>query len=422
MQIVSPPAMRATVLAICGLAGVAVTTMLCPQLSGGEVRAAEEPAHPAALDDAIIAAAKRHGVPEHLVRRIIMRESKYNPRARNHLYWGLMQISYPTAKSMGFKGTPQELLNPVVNLRYAVPYLANAFIIAGRQEDAAVRLYAAGYYFTARTRGLLSQLRTADSIPLIGAPEEQPPVLASNGVVQPPQSQGIFGALFGPGSQPEPQPTQVAAAYSADASQMQAPAAAPVAAPASSAAVPPGTFNGASVAMVPGKSGDLAPPKKWIHDGGTTLMARGEQGLDQVASRTAPSADAPSTKTSRHKSHKILAFAALDLPPTSAQAYAATPGQDPRFAGTASQAAIAQATSGVATPTGQPTPPRLDAQGQPVDAVPSAALTASADDAKPAKKRVHHARRHKAPDETTQEAQADKPALRDLPVPAPAAQ
>ncbi len=76
------------------------------------------------------------------MRRVVMRESRYNPRARNHSFWGLMQISYPTARSMGFKGSPSELLDPVVNLTYAVPYLANAFIIAGKQEDAAVRLYA----------------------------------------------------------------------------------------------------------------------------------------------------------------------------------------------------------------------------------------------------------------------------------------
>ena len=107
--------------------------------------AADEPPHSAELDAMIVKEAQRHGVPESLVRRVVMRESRYNPHARNHRYWGLMQISYPTARSMGFKGTPQELLNPLVNLTYAVPYLANAFITAGKREDAAIRLYASGY-------------------------------------------------------------------------------------------------------------------------------------------------------------------------------------------------------------------------------------------------------------------------------------
>ncbi|WP_158807445.1 lytic transglycosylase domain-containing protein, partial [Beijerinckia sp. L45] len=128
---------------------------------------ASEPPHSAELDDMIVRQAKRHGVPEKLVRRIVMRESKYNPRARNHSFWGLMQISYPTARSMGFKGSPSELLDPLVNLTYAVPYLANAFVIAGKQEDAAVRLYASGYYATAKNRNLLDQLRTADSAPVV---------------------------------------------------------------------------------------------------------------------------------------------------------------------------------------------------------------------------------------------------------------
>src|ERR1700709_647931 len=91
---------------------------------------AGEPPHSAELDDMIVRQAKRHGVPEKLVRRIVMRESKYNPRAQNHSCWGLMRITYPAARSMAFRGSPSELLDPLVNLTYAVPYLANAFIIA----------------------------------------------------------------------------------------------------------------------------------------------------------------------------------------------------------------------------------------------------------------------------------------------------
>ncbi len=152
------------VLALVLLAAAAATI--------GGVATAQEPQHSAELDAAIIRAAKRHGVPEHLVRRIVMRESRYNPRARNHSFWGLMQISYPTARSMGFKGTPEQLLNPVTNLAYAVPYLANAFVAAGRREDAAVRLYASGYYASAKNRGVLGLLRTADSAPMNGVPDE----------------------------------------------------------------------------------------------------------------------------------------------------------------------------------------------------------------------------------------------------------
>lgn len=391
---------KAVLLALCGAAGLAFCA---------SVQAAQEPPHPQALDDAIVAAAKRHGVPEHLVRRIIMRESKYNPKARNRLYWGLMQISYPTAKSMGFKGTPQELLNPVVNLRYAVPYLANAFVIAGKREDSAVRLYAAGYYFTARTRGLLAALRTADSTPLNGFPDDPQPALAANAAAQSPQSVGVFGALFGPGSQPQPQP----ATYTADASaagQSQ-----PQPTPGQGlVATSAGTFNGPTVAMIADKKGALAPPKKWTRDGGTTVIARGEQGLEKVASRTAADEDG---KTHR-RSRKITTFAALDLASSSAQAYSAPQAQDPRFAAAASQAAIAQATSGQA-PTGQP----VVAAGQPAatqqvaGTTPQAEPTAAADDERPSKrKRSRHARhRHKSGSGTQV---AESKATTDEPTPA----
>lgn len=395
---------QAALLALCGVAGLAFCA---------SVQAAQEPPHPQALDDAIIAAAKRHGVPEHLVRRVIMRESKYNPKARNRLYWGLMQISYPTARSMGFKGTPQELLNPVVNLRYAVPYLANAFIISGKRDDAAVRLYAAGYYFTARTKGLLTALRTADSTPLNGVPDDPQPALAANAAAQPPQSVGVFGALFGPGSQPQPQP----GAYTADASAAGQPQPAPA---QGLVAAPAGTFNGPTVAMVADKKGELAPPKKWTRDGGMTVIARGEQGLEKVASRNP--ADEGGKKTAHRRSRKITMVASFDLPASSAQAYASTPAQDPRFAAVASQAAIAQATSGQ-TPTGQPVAaaPQVAATGQPVPAqqvanAPQAAPAVAADDEKPSKrKRSRHARRHHKSDAETKVAES-KPT--DDPAPA----
>ena len=404
---------QTAILSLCAAAGL---------LFGAAAHAVEEPPHPAALDDAIIAAAKRHGVPEHLVRRIIMRESKYNPLARNHLYWGLMQISYPTAKSMGFKGTREELLNPVVNLRYAVPYLANAFVIAGKQEDAAVRLYAAGYYYTARTRGLLSVLRTADSPPLSGEPDLQP-VLAANAVAQPPQSVGIFGALFGPGEQPTPTP-QVAA-YAADASGPTPPTSSQAVPPSTrtNAVAPAGTFNGATVAMVASRNGEMAPPKKWTHDGGMMVMARGEQGLDQVADRGRANDNVPRKSARRHP-QKITLVATLDVAPSSAQAYAPAPGQDSRFAASAPQSAIVQALSGQA-PADQPVAPQVDANGQPVSSQPSAAAPEAQTPpaAKPGKRtRTRLARHHKPGEPRTQEARVERPAADPAPASTPPAQ
>src|SRR5947209_2000334 len=139
-------------------------------------------------DEMVAEYARAHGLPEKLVHRVIMRESGYNARAMHRRYWGLMQITYPTAKSMGYKGSPAGLLDPNVNLTYAVPYLANAYMIADGDENRAVRLYASGYYASAKKGRLLAKLRTAESPPL--APE---PVAAQAPAAQP----SIFAMMFG---------------------------------------------------------------------------------------------------------------------------------------------------------------------------------------------------------------------------------
>ena len=106
--------------------------------------------------------AAAYQVPERLVHRVVQRESRYNPAARNGPYFGLMQISHATARGMGYQGSPQGLLNANTNLRYAVKYLAGAYKVAGGNETQAVRFYAQGYYYDAKRKGLLEEtgLRT----------------------------------------------------------------------------------------------------------------------------------------------------------------------------------------------------------------------------------------------------------------------
>ena len=114
--------------------------------------------------------ARAHGVPERLIRRVIMRESRYAPHLTNRGHYGLMQIKLQTAQGMGYRGGAAGLLDGETNLTYAVPYLANAYMAAGRNEDRAVALYAGGYYYVAKSRGLIGSLRTARSAPLSGEP------------------------------------------------------------------------------------------------------------------------------------------------------------------------------------------------------------------------------------------------------------
>ncbi|MBC8716174.1 lytic transglycosylase domain-containing protein [Ochrobactrum sp. Marseille-Q0166] len=118
----------------------------------------ETPDHaPEGLDDLITKYSVAYDVPERLVRRVVHRESRFNPGARNGPYWGLMQISHPTARGMGYKGNPKGLLDAETNLKYAVRYLSGAYKVAGGDESQAVRFYARGYYYDAKRKGLLQE-------------------------------------------------------------------------------------------------------------------------------------------------------------------------------------------------------------------------------------------------------------------------
>jgi soluble lytic murein transglycosylase-like protein len=120
----------------------------------------------ASLDALVAQHAHANGIPEVLVHRIIQRESGYNPRASNRGNLGLMQIRYGTARAMGYTGPASGLLDANTNLAYAVPYLANAYKVAGGNPDRAVSLYSGGYYYAAKRKGLLRELRTGPSEPV----------------------------------------------------------------------------------------------------------------------------------------------------------------------------------------------------------------------------------------------------------------
>ncbi len=98
---------------------------------------------------------KLYEIPETLLHRIVHRESRYNPKAYNKRgYFGLMQIKYNTAKSMGYDGAPGGLFDAETNIKYAAKYLRGAWLVSDSKEDDAVRLYARGYYYDAKRKGM----------------------------------------------------------------------------------------------------------------------------------------------------------------------------------------------------------------------------------------------------------------------------
>jgi soluble lytic murein transglycosylase-like protein len=127
------------------------------EVTSVSVRAVADPSSPE-MDALIAKYAAVYKVPEQLIRRVIVRESGYNPRARNGPYWGLMQIRYDTAQGMGYQGPAAGLLDADTNLNYAVKYLSGAYLVGDGDADQAVRNYASGYYYSAKAKGMLDEV------------------------------------------------------------------------------------------------------------------------------------------------------------------------------------------------------------------------------------------------------------------------
>lgn len=99
--------------------------------------------------------AQANGVPEALVHRVIVRESRYRPGVvgRGGTI-GLMQIKLATARGLGYTGDAAGLRDPNTNLTYAVKYLAGAYRAANGDANRAVSYYAGGYYYAAKRQRL----------------------------------------------------------------------------------------------------------------------------------------------------------------------------------------------------------------------------------------------------------------------------
>ncbi|SPJ29496.1 lytic transglycosylase domain-containing protein [Falsiruegeria mediterranea] len=99
--------------------------------------------------------ADHYDLPREMVHKLAIRESTHRPWAVNRPYYGLLQILPATARSMGFKGQPKDLLDADTNLEFALKYLRGAWLLADGDQSRAIRLYATGYYYEAKRRGML---------------------------------------------------------------------------------------------------------------------------------------------------------------------------------------------------------------------------------------------------------------------------
>jgi soluble lytic murein transglycosylase-like protein len=124
----------------------------------------------AQYDSMVASHARANNVPEALVHRVIVRESKYHANlvGRGGTI-GLMQIKLPTARGLGYTGDAAGLRDPDTNLAWGVKYLAGAYRAANGDHSRAVRYYASGYYYAAK-RQRFEQPKVAAPMLASGAP------------------------------------------------------------------------------------------------------------------------------------------------------------------------------------------------------------------------------------------------------------
>jgi soluble lytic murein transglycosylase-like protein len=139
-------------------------------LSCGADALAQQRAH---YETLVATHAQANGVPEALVHRVIVRESRYQPAlvGRGGTI-GLMQIKLATARSLGYTGTAEGLRDPETNLIYGIKYLAGAYHAAGSDHSRAMHYYASGYYYAAK-RQRHERARGSEPV-LAGAPRNSP--------------------------------------------------------------------------------------------------------------------------------------------------------------------------------------------------------------------------------------------------------
>ena len=106
------------------------------------------------MKELVAAHAKANNVPEALVHRVIVRESKYHPDlvGRGGTI-GLMQIKLATARGLGYTGDAQGLRDPDTNLAYGVKYLAGAFRAAEGDHARAISILPAAIIMSPSASG-----------------------------------------------------------------------------------------------------------------------------------------------------------------------------------------------------------------------------------------------------------------------------
>ena len=103
-----------------------------------------EPANAASSAKALVVAyARAYGVPVDFALRVARKESGIRCGV-GRKYAGPLQISFRTARSLGFRGTPRQLHACENGTKYGMIHLAKALRLAGGNQRCALRKHQGG--------------------------------------------------------------------------------------------------------------------------------------------------------------------------------------------------------------------------------------------------------------------------------------
>jgi len=168
----------------------------CALVAGASLSCGAQAQDRAQYEALVATHARANLVPEALVHRLIVRESKYHPDlvGRGGTI-GLMQIKLATARGLGYTGDAQGLRDPDTNLAYGVKYLAGAYRAANGDHARAMHYYASGYYHAAKQQRLARLGRAA---PVLASAPAQEIAAPKDSVAEPQESSKFRNVVVRP--------------------------------------------------------------------------------------------------------------------------------------------------------------------------------------------------------------------------------
>ena len=129
---------------LCGLLPIAAFSLVTIGFSAPATGAAGQRGKPPGLRKLVAQHAAQHRIPPKLAHAVVTLESGYRSHIIHKGNYGLMQVRLGTARAMGFRGKPRQLLNPDTNLHYGMAYLTRAWHSSRRNICRTIKRYRTG--------------------------------------------------------------------------------------------------------------------------------------------------------------------------------------------------------------------------------------------------------------------------------------